>query len=117
MLYTFITIFLLLGTSYVIFFSYIKYSVRSAILTDSHHSYTELDTLDKTNTSPTNTTATQTEPNPKQVSFDSPQKYQLSPPTALRLPELKPLPSFDELLQSCSSISSKSETNNINESS
>ena len=114
-LYTFIVILLLLVTSYIIFVIYVKYTLRSATSSDSLHTYTVLDTLDKNNTSPTITTATQTESKSRKVSFDSPQKYQLSPPSTLRLPELKPVPSFDELLQSCTSISSKSETNNINE--
>ena len=116
-LYTFVAIFLLLAMSYIIFLIYIKYSIHSAISTNSHHTYTELDTLDPNNTPPTNDTATQTELKPKHVSFDSSQKYQLTPSATLRLPELKPLPSFDELLQSCTSINSKSEADNIDESS
>ena len=107
----------MVSIAYALFVINIKCVDYSAISSDSLHTYTELDTLDKNHNTPTNTTATQTELNPKKVSFDSSPKYQLSPSTTLCLPELKPLPSFDELLQSCTSISSKSKTNNINESS
>ena len=79
-LYTFIVILLLLVTSYIIFVIHVKYTLRLAISSDSLHTYTVLDTLDKNNTLPTITTVTQTESKSKKVSFDSCQKYQLSPP-------------------------------------